>query len=254
MQKSSANSGDSAKTASSNEPDHDISDPKANQDSLDAGSASGAASAITIASLSSTHRRLDSVSSKPGSSISIMKIHHSAVDLSDSLTRPFATLAINSVTESLLICGRISGAAHITGVENSTLIIWSRQVRMHECKNCLVYLRCGSRPIIEDCTGIRFTPFSPVHVSNPFVALEGFLFVICRQNTTESPQPIYLNMWDQVDDFKWLRAEHSPNWHTLQPGDEGTIGGGLLEDIKSFGSAGCTLSELDDLLRAAKVI
>lgn len=22
-------------------------------------------------------------------------------------------------------------------------------------------------------------------------------------------------MWDQVDDFKWLRAEHSPNWSVI---------------------------------------
>lgn len=109
-------------------------------------------------------------------------------------------------------------------------------MRMHECKSCLVYLRCGSRPIIEDCKGIRFTPFQPVY------------------NTTESSRPKSPNMWDQVDDFKWLRAEHSPNWSTLQPGDEGTIGSGPWEAIKSFISTGCTLPELDDLLRAAKVI
>lgn len=23
------------------------------------------------------------------------------------------------------------------------------------------------------------------------------------------------NQWDQVDDFKWLKAGHSPNWTTL---------------------------------------
>lgn len=23
------------------------------------------------------------------------------------------------------------------------------------------------------------------------------------------------NQWDQVDDFKWLKADHSPNWTTL---------------------------------------
>jgi len=24
-----------------------------------------------------------------------------------------------------------------------------------------------------------------------------------------------VNHWDQVDDFKWLKAEHSPNWSIL---------------------------------------
>lgn len=161
----SAAAGDSAKAISSYEPEHHSSDPKENQGSLDAGLVSEAAGATTITSLSSTYHKLDSGSSKPGSSISITKIHHSAIDLSDSPPSPFATLAINSVTESLLICGRITGAAHITSVQNSTLIVWSRQVRMHECKDCLVYLHCGSRPIIEDCKGIRFAPFPAVYVS-----------------------------------------------------------------------------------------
>ena len=61
-------------------------------------------------------------------------------------------------------------------------------------------------------------------------------------------------MWDQVDDFSWLRAEHSPNWRALQPDDEGTIESGQWELIKVLGSAGNTVSELDDVLRAAKVI
>ena len=25
----------------------------------------------------------------------------------------------------------------------------------------------------------------------------------------------FVNQWDQVDDFKWLKAEHSPNWSIL---------------------------------------
>jgi len=27
------------------------------------------------------------------------------------------------------------------------------------------------------------------------------------------------NLWDQVDDFKWLKAEQSPNW-TVMPKEE----------------------------------
>ena len=74
------------------------------------------------------------------------------------------------------------------------------------------------------------------------------------QVTTESARPDSTNMWDQVDDFSWLRAEHSPNWGALQPGDEGTIESGQWELIKALGSHECLASELDDLLRAVKVI
>ena len=164
--------GTSAKAASSNEHDRHDSGPSEDQDSLDAKPVSGAAAAITITSISSAHYRFESALIQPGSSIAITDIHHSVVDLTDPLSKPFATLAVKSVTESLLLCGRTSGAAHITGVENSTLIIWSRQVRLHECKNCLICLHCHSRPIIEGCKDIRFTPLQSDHVSIPFVALE----------------------------------------------------------------------------------
>lgn len=165
-------------TASFTEHEHHGDDPKVSHDSLNAGPTLGVAGAITITSLASTYHRLDPALLEGGSSISITNTHYSAVNLSDSLSRPFATLAVNSVTESLLFCGRTSGAAHITGVHNSILIVWSRQMRMHECKNCLVYLHCSSRPIIEDCKGIRFMPYQPVNVSTPFVALKLFAFII----------------------------------------------------------------------------
>ena len=59
------------------------------------------------------------------------------------------------------------------------------------------------------------------------------------------------NLWDRVDDFKWLRAEHSPNWSVLQPND-----GQIIEDE---GWATITATEkahldLDEILRAGKVI
>ena len=85
--------------------------------------------------------------------------------ITTTLSQAFATMTIKSVTESVLLCGRVRGPVHITGVEGSTLVIDSRQVRMHECKDCVVYLRCSSRPIIEDCKGIRFAPLPAMFVS-----------------------------------------------------------------------------------------
>jgi hypothetical protein len=28
------------------------------------------------------------------------------------------------------------------------------------------------------------------------------------------------NQWDQVDDFKWLKADHSPNWSIMPAADQ----------------------------------
>jgi tubulin-specific chaperone C len=33
----------------------------------------------------------------------------------------------------------------------------------------------------------------------------------------QSEQPLE-NQWDKVDDFKWLKVEHSPNWSVLPLG------------------------------------
>lgn len=62
------------------------------------------------------------------------------------------------MTNSLLVCAPVAGAAHITNVKSSVLLITARQVRMHECTDCIFYLNCTSQPIIEDCTGMKFAP------------------------------------------------------------------------------------------------
>lgn len=67
---------------------------------------------------------------------------------------------------------------------------------MHDAKNVDVYLLCSSRPIIEDCNGIRFAPLG-------------------KEGLGDTWEGVERNMWDQVDDFKWLKSEHSPNWSVL---------------------------------------
>jgi hypothetical protein len=124
---------------------------------------------------------------------------------------PFAGLALQNIKNSLIIAGHVAGAAHITGVEDSIIVVASRQVRMHDCKNVDIYLHCASRPIIEDCSNVRFSPIPECYVSQAFN-----IFIICTDNAQMTTQetPVQ-NQWDRVDDFKWLKAEHSPNWSTL---------------------------------------
>ena len=124
--------------------------------------------AITISSISYNRYVLAPSSIHHGASAVIKDIHHSVIDLSTptNLAGTFKTMTIRSVSESLLLCGSVSGAVHITDVDHSTLVINSRQVRIHKCTGCVVYLRCTSRPIIEDCRNIRFAPLPVVYVSS----------------------------------------------------------------------------------------
>ncbi|TVY84767.1 Tubulin-folding cofactor C, partial [Lachnellula suecica] len=186
---------------------------------------------VNISGHTGLHIILPSSASRATSSGSVTKLSRCIVDMSVPTANgaPFAGLALKNIKHSLIIAGHVAGAAHITGVEDSILVVASRQVRMHDCKNVDVYLHCASRPIIEDCNNVRFCPIPK-----------------CHEIVGEAP---IANQWDQVDDFKWLKAEHSPNWSilseelrltedvwtTLVPGGPGV---GLDDILNKIGIAG----------------
>ncbi|KAI5299619.1 Cytosolic copper metallochaperone [Ascosphaera pollenicola] len=129
-------------------------------------------------------------------------IESSVIDLSrqtahndTSLPPHLATLSARGVKNSILICGRVAGAAHITAAENTVVVVGCQQLRLHDCRDIDVYLSCGSRPIIENCKGVRFARVPGVHKS---------------QSSTPGT-----DLWDQVQDFNWIKTEASPNWRLL---------------------------------------
>lgn len=134
---------------------------------------------------------------------------------------PFASLALKNIESSLIVAGHVDGPCHITGLRNSKVLVVARQVRIHECENVDFYLYCASRPIIEDCKGLRFAPAPKFHSAD-------------KDEKT--------NMWDQVDDFKWLKAEHSPNWSVLPEEQR------IKEDVWRDKVPGYPGAGLDDIL------
>lgn len=118
------------------------------------------------------------------------------VDMSVPSTNgaPFAGLALKNIKDSLIIAGHVAGAAHITAVENSVIVVASRQVRIHDCKNVDIYLLCTSRPIIEDCTNIRFSPIPEFHVSSGMFKL--YNANVLRRQLLPSPR--------RTNGIKWM--------------------------------------------------
>jgi len=76
----------------------------------------------------------------------------------------FSGLALKNVRRCVIITGSVAGPVHVTGVSDSILVVASRQVRIHECRNVDFYLHCSSHPIIEDCTRVRFAPIPECYV------------------------------------------------------------------------------------------
>ncbi|KAF2459647.1 tubulin binding cofactor C-domain-containing protein [Lineolata rhizophorae] len=161
-----------------------------------------------------------------GGSVDASGLRRSVVDLAP---RPLATLTLRDVREGLVMRGAVAGAVHATGVEASVLLVRCRQLRLHACRGLDVYLHCASRPIVEDCEGVRFAPLPG--------AWDG--------DGVEGP-----NQWDQVDDFKWLKAEPSPHWSILPP--EERIKDAVWEDVFSTVSASDYIAE--DVLKAVSIL
>jgi tubulin-specific chaperone C len=181
---------------------------------------------INITAQTRTHILLPATSIHASTPCQISRLTSSVLDLSVPSTAtgtPFASLTINIATNSLLILGSVAGPAHITGLRNCVLVLTSRQVRVHECENVDLYLQCASRPIIEDCHAVRFAPlpdaYATMHARNDITSAaeldEGGRSASISAGDQHSVPAPGLNLWDQVDDFKWLKTEPSPNWSVL---------------------------------------
>ncbi|CAK7222284.1 hypothetical protein SBRCBS47491_004813 [Sporothrix bragantina] len=143
----------------------------------------------------------------------------------------FQSLMLRKIERSLIVAGHVQGAVHITDLKNCVVVVAARQVRIHECDRVDVYLQCGSRPIIEDCRRMRFAPLPQAYAN------EG------AGEETEGGN----DQWDQVDDFKWLRSDASPNWSVLPEAER------LPESVWTGAVAGGPRYGTEDILKAVGI-
>lgn len=156
------------------------------------------------------HLKLPASAAHATSSGTVSNLQRCVIDLSTpTSSAPFSALYLKNIKNSVIICGHTAGAVHITDVSNSVLVLSCRQFRMHGSKKVDVYLHSASRPIIEDCEGVRFAPMPKVLATPAMAGVK--------------------NHWDQIDDFKWLKAEASPNFSLL--GEEKRVGDGVWKEV-----------------------
>ncbi|KAF2868907.1 putative tubulin-specific chaperone c [Massariosphaeria phaeospora] len=184
---------------------------------------------VTISNRDRTHVRLPTGASHATSSGTISNLRHCVVELySPAAHGPsFAGLTLKNIKESLVVCGQVLGPAHITGVEDSVILVSCRQFRMHGSKNVVVYLHCASRPIIEDCEDIRFAPLPDAYVTEDIGLVQ--------------------NHWDEIDDFKWLKFEPSPHFRLLSTSDR------IRDEVWMNNVSGAHDLSVDDILHAVEV-
>ena len=175
----------------------------------------------TITALSDAHWTFSSEKSTASSAL-ISDASHSLIDLRRSASdqASLSSLTLRDVRKTLTLGGVVSGAVHVTHMCNSVLVVNGHQIRLHMCQNCAIYLRCSSKPIIEDCKGIKFAPLPAC-----FVSTLTFLPRCLTNDGTEQDTDLEgsENLWNQINDFGWPKAGESPNWSTLRPEDNGAI-------------------------------
>ncbi|XP_004952795.1 tubulin-folding cofactor C isoform X3 [Setaria italica] len=115
-------------------------------------------------------------------------------------------LYVHKLRDCRVFVGAVLGSVLIEDVEGCTFVMAAHQIRIHEAKATDFYLRVRSRPIIEDCSGVRFAPHA--------LEYDGI-----DEDLKESGLEEETGNWANVDDFKWLRAVQSPNW-CLVPEEE----------------------------------
>ncbi|KAE8701137.1 Tubulin-folding cofactor C [Hibiscus syriacus] len=109
---------------------------------------------------------------------------------------------MNRLKNCKVYLGPVTGSILIEDVEGCIFVLASHQIRIHLAKRCDFYLRVRSRPIIEDSIAVRFAPYC--------LDYEGIEMDLEKAGLSEET-----GNWENVDDFKWLRAVQSPNWCIL---------------------------------------
>ncbi|KAL1833597.1 hypothetical protein ACET3Z_003248 [Daucus carota] len=111
-------------------------------------------------------------------------------------------LFVHKLVNCRVYVGSVFGSVLIEEVEGCVFVMASHQIRIHHARGTDFYLRVRSRPIIEDCSGVRFAPYC--------LGYNEIERDLKKSNLDEET-----GNWANVDDFKWLRAVQSPNWSIL---------------------------------------
>ncbi|XP_063159058.1 tubulin-specific chaperone C [Candoia aspera] len=110
------------------------------------------------------------------------------------------TLLVRDCCGCTILCGPVSTSARVDGCSGCLVALACQQLRTHRTTETSFYVHVTSRAMLEDCSAVRFAPYS-WHYAGIDADFEISGLDRSRNN------------WNQVDDFNWLtKDEASPNW------------------------------------------
>ncbi|XP_030414227.1 tubulin-specific chaperone C [Gopherus evgoodei] len=113
------------------------------------------------------------------------------------------TLRVRDCRGCTVLCGPVSTSVLVDGCSDCLLVLACQQLRTHRTRDTGIYLQVTSRAMVEDCSDVRFAPYTW-----SYPGIEG--------DYESSGLDRGRNNWNLVDDFDWLaRDEPSPNWSVI---------------------------------------
>ncbi|GAX81503.1 hypothetical protein CEUSTIGMA_g8931.t1 [Chlamydomonas eustigma] len=141
------------------------------------------------------------------------------IDLQDCqvyLMGHLPALRMTGLSRTTVVAGPVTGSCFVVGATHCKISLASYQVRIHSSSETDFYLRSRSKPIIEHSSKLRFAPLllecdsGAVGVEAP-CGHDGEVKSLLTQHRLGEET----RMFEQVEDFGWIKSSHSPNWSIL---------------------------------------
>lgn len=130
------------------------------------------------------------------------------------------TLHISNLNDSIVLCGPVFTSIFVENCVDCKFVFACQQLRLHQSKQCDIYLHVTSRGIIEYCQGIQIAPYNLSYCNIEF-------------DFERSTLDRKTNNWNSIDDFNWLAADkESPNWKVMDVKDRCENWHQLIQDFE----------------------
>ena len=110
----------------------------------------------------------------------------------------------DALKNCVFFTGAIFGSLWLEHCDSCEFLVACRQLRVHSSTATIFHLRILSHPIIEDCQLMQFGPYR--------LQFDGLKAQLERLGLQKDP-----GLWPKVKDFKWHKAQQSPNWSIRDP-------------------------------------
>jgi len=130
-----------------------------------------------------------------------------------TLPNAFGALRLQDLSDCTIYAGPVAGPCYVENCTNCTIVVASRQLRIHDTYDTKFFVNVRSGPIIEDCARTKFARYRLAFKGKDMVGM----FKASELNLDRGSESTF---WKDVKDFKWHRATKSPNFDIIEDGTD----------------------------------